>query len=110
MDRVTYPYGEMVAVGTMVKDRFGARTLTGTRQVGPCAFAPFTPTEVEDFRDTTTRRGTLYAPAGESFAATEVVVFADGTQWEVVGGSDVWRSPFTGWYPGVAVALTKVSG
>lgn len=51
----------------------------------------------------------LYLPAGTDIRSSDRVVVR-GETFEVEGIPGDWRSPFTGWRPGVEVALIKVSG
>ena len=79
---------------------------------GPCAIAPRSSTEREDSRTPAVVTGlTIYGPAA-SFTANSQVVIPSGPYagtWDVEGIPGVWSSPFTGWAPGVEVAVTRAS-
>ena len=75
-----------------------------------CAVAPRSSSEP----DARGRRGvvvglTLFAPHGTDIRFTDTVE-VDGTAYEVEGEPGVWVSPFTGWSPGVEVALSRAGG
>lgn len=52
---------------------------------------------------------TLYLPTGTEIGPQNRVVVRGGT-YEVLGEAAVWRSPFTGWAPGVVVQVQRVEG
>lgn len=62
-----------------------------------------------DARDMVVSDFTVYAPAGtEVFPSDRVIV--RGFACEVVGRPFEWRSPYTGWTPGVVVQANVVEG
>lgn len=65
-------------------------------------------TENTDRRETVESTVTLYCPAGSDIVATDLVELPDGDQYRVVGKPARWKSPFTGWEPGVVVSLKAV--
>lgn len=79
---------------------------------GPCALAPRTSTEREDNRAPAVVTGlTIYGPQPGPGPGAQVVIDAGtyaGT-WEVEGIPGEWTNPFTGWAPGVEVAVTRAS-
>lgn len=91
--------------------------MTGADWISPstlvilgCAFDPGTSTEpLERGRDAVLTQPTVYAPAGSDVLAGDRLVVR-GRTWEVDGDPGDFRSPFTGWHPGVAIALKAVSG
>jgi len=108
---VTFPHGETATV-----QRPGGETRYGDKLPGTehtltgCVFAPRESTELHEFRNTVIVGLTMYAPAGADIRATDTVVRSDGTRWRVEGQPGVFTSPFTGWTPGVVVALERVTG
>ena len=62
-----------------------------------------------DARNSVTSGFTLYMPAGTVVKASNRVRVR-GTVWDVDGDPAVWRSPFTGWEPGVVVQCRRVDG
>jgi hypothetical protein len=73
------------------------------------AFAPGASVEVTAGRDTITTQPAVYLPAGAQVDGLSAVT-AGGVRYEVDGNPSVWRSPFTGWAPGVEVRLKVVTG
>lgn len=66
--------------------------------------------EIVDRRDTVITGLALYAPPGADIQPTDRVVRADGTLWDVEGEPGDWLDPFTGWHPGIVVAIRRVTG
>lgn len=64
---------------------------------------------VREARNAVTSGFTLYFPAGTEITPQNRVVVRGGT-YEVLGEAAVWRSPFTGWAPGVVVQVERVDG
>lgn len=103
-------------------DRYGDRLPTVSRTVDGCIFAPRGSSGgVTASREGASSGGlaspntvitglTAFMPESAAIDATDIVVRADGTRWEVQGEPGLWRSPFTGWTPGLQVALTRVEG
>ena len=62
-------------------------------------------------RDAVTVGLTVYMPPGTDVDSVDRVR-ARGHLYEVTAGSEpgIWRSPLTGWYPGVEIALTRTTG
>jgi len=42
--------------------------------------------------------------------ATDQIVRGDSSVWEVDGEPGDWLTPFTGWHPGLAIAVKRVTG
>lgn len=75
-----------------------------------CGMAPRSSSDVTDAG----RQGvivgfTLYAPHDADIGPHDRVE-VDGDMFEVEGDIGRWASPFTGWAPGLEVALRKVEG
>jgi hypothetical protein len=108
---VKLPFGETITVrrpgGT---DQRGDPEPATTHTVTDCAFAPRASTEAVDRRDTVVIGITLYAPPDADIQPTDQIVRADGTVWEVDGEPGDWLTPFTGWHPGLQIALKRVTG
>lgn len=73
-------------------------------------FDPGSSSEAQDARrDATTTAPTLYAQPGSDIAAGDRVRVR-GLVYEVDGRPADWRSPFTGWNPGLVVTLRLMEG
>lgn len=87
-----------------------------THAVDGCVFAPSVSagasvsTESVDRRDTVITGLTLFAPADADIQATDRIVRADGSLWEVDGTPGTWAAPWTPWRPGLQVAVKRVTG
>lgn len=112
-----FPYGTTLTLrngATSAEDPYGDSTDTTPTDVtwGPCAIAPRTSTERADSRAPAVVTGlTIYGPEA-SFTSKSQVVIPSGPYsgtWDVDGIPGVWRSPFTGWAPGVEVAVKRAS-
>ena len=113
-----FPHGETVTVlsTTTTRDDYGNETTTVTQVAwGPVALAPRTATEGTDPHAPAVIVGlTIYGPP--TFAdGSALVIDADDqiligeTLYDVDGEAGDWRSPFTGWHPGVEVALVRAA-
>ena len=65
--------------------------------------------EQTDARDTVVIGLTVFLPDGADVSPTDRAIVR-GQMWEVVGEPQAWQNPFTGWRPGVPVALRRVKG
>ena len=75
--------------------------------ISGCAFDPGGTGEAIDLaRRVITTQPTLYAPAGSDIVASDRLVVR-GVTYGVDGDPSDWRNPFTGWQPGLAVALKR---
>lgn len=75
-----------------------------------CAFDPGGSTEVAtDGRTVVTSTPKVYGPIGADVKSGDRVV-ARGVTYDVDGNPAEWRSPFTGWEPGIVVPLELVEG
>lgn len=107
---MTFQYGVTVTVLRPTRDRYGDITGQSSHAIDGCGIAPRASTESTDRRDTVITGLTLMAPTGADLLATDLVQLPDGTRWEVDGDLSAPSSPFTGWSPGVHVALTRATG
>ena len=109
-----FSHGETVTVvpGPVTFDQYGdpvAPTRTGGDITG-CAVAPRYSTEP-------TARGqqgvivglSIYAPAGSDILSTDLLTVR-GNPYQVEGEPAEWISPFTGWAPGIEVAVKRAVG
>lgn len=64
---------------------------------------------VENARNSVVSGYTLYLPPGTSVTAQNRVVVRGGT-YNVLGDPATWRSPFTGWEPGIVVQVGRTEG
>ena len=78
--------------------------------IAGCGFDPGGSGEALDLaRNVVTTQPKVYAPAGSDIVASDRLVVR-GVVYEVDGDVAVWRSPFTGWEPGVVVPLKRSEG
>jgi len=74
-----------------------------------CGFAPGGSTELVQGQDIVTVQPMIFAPAGTIVKPIDQFT-ARGVLYDVDAGSNDWRSPFTGWNPGVVIKLKEVTG
>lgn len=75
-----------------------------------CAFNPGQSSEpVQDARNSVITQPEVYAPSGSDILPGDRLVVR-GKTYDVDGQPADWRSPFTGWTPGLVVALKIVEG
>lgn len=109
-----FAHGETVTVvpGSIGSDNNGdpiPDTRTGGAIAG-CGIAPRYSTEpTERGRQGVIVGLTVYAPAGSDILSTDSLTVRGGT-YVVDGEPAQWRSPFTGWAPGIEVAVRKAVG
>jgi hypothetical protein len=112
-----FPYGETVQVltaGTKI-DPYSNEAVedwsTPTSvDVAGVAIEPRPSGEpLQDARNQVTSGFTLYMPPGTSITSANRVTVRGGT-YNVLGDPAVWRSPFTGWEPGVVVQVERSEG
>ena len=78
--------------------------------VDGCGVEPRPSSEpVQDARNAVVSGYTLYLPAGTVVSAQNRVKVRGWTH-DVLGEPAVWRSPITGWEPGVVVQTQRVQG
>lgn len=111
-----FPYGEDVGIlspGTTTDPYSGEPTddwSTTTEVTERAAVEPRPSTEpVQDARNAVTSGFTLYLPADSTVTARKKVGVR-GKVYDVLGEPALWRSPFTGWEPGVVVQVGRVEG
>jgi len=112
------PYGETVTRlrATAVLDPYSQRE-TGEDWSAPdeleipgCAFDPGGSLEsAEVGREPVVSTPTLYAPVDADVTARDRVIMR-GRTWLVDGDPAEYRSPFSGWAPGLVVKLKAVTG
>lgn len=109
-----YPFGHTVTLVYRIPDghdlygndqyREVTHTVSGVA-IGPGA-------EAEDAisaRQHTTGTATAYLPLLEGVTAVDAIEI-DGVRWELAGEPQFYRSPLTGWRPGLVVPLERTSG
>jgi hypothetical protein len=109
-----FPFGESVVLQSRVAsgvDQYGDDTFTTVSTT--FENVPVAPrgvsVENQDMRDTVFLGISVYLPSGTVVNAVDRVVVR-GKTYEVEGQPFEAISPFTGWAPGVAVALREVEG
>ena len=106
-----YAHGETVILRstTTTPDEFGDTTTTVVEEFwGPCAVAPRYATEATDNRSPGVVVGlTIYGPT-VTIDSDDVLVVR-GEEWQVDGLPGEWVNPFTGWAPGIEVAVKRAS-
>lgn len=111
---MSYPYGETVTVRTRVQgpdDQYGQPTWTWTDvDVPGVAVAPAAGNEAGlPYRQDVGIALTVYLPPETPITARSRVLVR-GDEFEVFGEPGDWRSPFTGWHPGIVANLTRSEG
>lgn len=101
---------ENVTVLHRGRDRHGDMTVVGSATLHGCGFAPTGTSEETDSRETVVREAVLYLPAAALVRGTDLVRLDDGSEWQVVGEAEQFRSPLDGWRPGGQVTLRRVTG
>lgn len=114
-----------VTIQRATSDNYNDRTWTDHHQIDGCVITPITGTEIANSGgiELTDNRN-LFAPVGADVTAYDrVLVHPVGVvtvpsndhttrranTYEVVGTPTDWLNIFTGWHPGIQVALQKVS-
>jgi hypothetical protein len=115
---VLFAYGETFTRlrGTPVTDPYSGEA-TGISWDSPnslaipdCGFNPGRSTEpVQDARNAVITQPEVYAPTGSDVLAGDRLVVR-GVTFEVDGNPGDYRNPFTGWRPGIVIALKEVAG
>lgn len=79
-------------------------------EIPGCAFNPGVSSEpLETARHAVLTRPEVYAPTGSDVEAGDRLVVR-GVTYDVQGHPADWRSPFTGWTPGLTISLEAVDG
>lgn len=112
-----FPFGTTVTIqhaGTT--DPYGDPTPGTSVDVEGCAVAPRSSTDiggtsgvVERGRNGVLVGLTVFFPSGTVIVDTDRFLI-DGVLFQLEGVAGVWRSPFTGWEPGVEAALSRAAG
>lgn len=106
-----FPHGEVVTLRSVVttRDDYGNETTTAVETPwGPCAVAPRYATESTDPRVAPIMVGlTVYGPTVDIDSDDTVLI--GGVEYQIDGLPAVWRSPFTGWAPGMEVPVKRTS-
>lgn len=108
-------YGETLTVRsiTTTGDEYGDTSGTPSEsEWGPCALAPRSSVERPDSQAPAVVTGlTIYGPVRPLDSDDEIVIPTGqyaGT-WMIDGIPGEWKSPFTGWLPGIEVAVKRAS-
>lgn len=105
-----FPYGETVTIlstATTTDDYGNQSTVVTEVAWGPCAVAPRSSSESVDSHAPAVIVGlSIYGPAGVTINADDKVRI-DGVLYDVDGQAGDWTSPFTGWHPGIEVAVKR---
>lgn len=107
-----FPYGEPIVVTTRTQngwDADGNPAYDETTVTVAGAFDPAIGFEQTNGQDRVQVQPTAYLPYGTVVDARSKLTIR-GADYEVDGDPNQWRSPFTGWSPGVQVPLKKVTG
>lgn len=103
-----------VTVSHRSVDRNGDWAVTTSFQLPGCAISLASKTrayETETFEQDTLKALTiLFAPAGSDIRSNDTITLDDSTVWHVWGLPTDYKSPFTGWGPGMQVPLRHFSG
>lgn len=103
-----------VTVHHRVADRNGDATITDSYVLTGCAISLASRTrayEQEDFsHDSVQARSILFAPNGSDIRSSDVIELDDGTLWHVWGLPTQFKSPFTGYQPGMQVPIRHLAG
>jgi len=94
------------------RDRAGDAPFVEHGDIDECVFDEEPPVELNDRRESTVDRGSLYAPKAADVLATDRLRSPDGFMYRVIGGPK-WdkNHPMTGWDSGFKMfRLEGVSG
>lgn len=105
-----FPHGVIITIRSTVTTTNAdgdSSTVVSDIAWGPCAIAPRSSEERTDSRAPAVITGlTVYGPQVDLDADDTLLI--DGETYQVEGNPGVWRSPFTGWAPGLEVAVKRV--
>lgn len=106
-----FPHGQTITVRstTTTRDEFGDESTVVTEVPwGPCAVAPRSSSESADPSAPAVIVGlTVYGPV--ITLDSDDTLLIGGVVYEVDGIPGKWESPFTGWAPGMEVAVKRAS-
>lgn len=109
---MNFPFGEPI---TLIRRTVTSRDSDGNNVYNETAvsvaggFDPAIGFESTNAMDQVSTQPQVYLPPGTVVDSIDAVVVR-GLRYEVDGVANDWRSPFTGWAPGVVVPLKKVTG
>lgn len=106
---VTTRAKQVDADGNPVLDEFNNPVYLTTSVTVSGAFAPAIGYETTNSQDQVVTQPTAYLPAGMVVTSLSKLTIR-GQDYEVDGDPQDWRSPFTGWAPGIVVPLKRTSG
>lgn len=112
-----FPHGETVTVlaAGEVADPYSGETSADwsnptETEVTDVAVEPRPSSEpTQDARNAVVSGFTLYMPAGAAITAQNRVIVR-GDTYDVLGDPADWRSPFSGWNPGIVVQCGRTEG
>lgn len=99
-----------ITVSRPTRDAFGDVTTAVRHTVADCAVIRRASTEQGDRRESVTRDLGVLVPGDADIRATDIVTVPGEGAFQVLGAPVSWRSPLTGWDPGVLVTLRQVTG
>ncbi len=111
---MTYPTGETITVTSRTaagEDAYGNQTYTTTsRTIDRVPVAQRTSSDLtENGRDGQSVGLTIYPPHDSGIVASDVIGVY-GEDYRIVGDPGAWRSPWSGWAPGLAIDLERAEG
>lgn len=113
-----FPHGETITRlrATAILDPYSGEPTDFTwdapdaLEIPDCGINPGGTSEpTQDGRNAVITRPEVYAPADADVTAGDRLVVR-GETYEVDGEPAAWRSPFTGWAPGLVIVLKRVEG
>lgn len=104
-----FAYGKTItvkSVTTTTDDHGDSSETSSTASWGPCAVSPRFSSVSVDPRSAPVVVGlTVYGPTRALNADDRLVI--DGSEYLMDGEPAVWENPFTGWSPGIEVAVKR---
>ncbi|WP_027944032.1 hypothetical protein [Amycolatopsis taiwanensis] len=91
-------------------NRYGDPLPATEHTIGDCVLAPHGSVEITERSDQVTTHLTVYTRVDADVTATDRVVLADGTRWQVSGEPQRWRNPFTDAGGVCQIDLERVTG
>lgn len=102
--------GFSVTVLRYSHDEFGDPVDIGGSTVTDCGLLRHSTSEDTTGGEQVTETVTLATSEGNEIHPTDVVLFPDGSRWQVSGRAYVPHSPLSGWQPAQVVPLKRVTG
>lgn len=106
------PAGEPITVTSRTQtgsDEYGDPIYMVTTVTVTGVLAPAIGAETTSGQDQVITQPTAFLPAGTVVDSLSKLTIR-GVDYEVDGTPEDWRSPFTGWQPGIVVPLKRVTG